>query len=69
VYFKTIWYEKAIFGRGVRASLRDSKNLPLRGLFWLSKDIFDENLQDVMEPEAQALYVIRKPLAPLPQGS
>jgi LA2681-like HEPN len=62
VYFKTIWYENGDFRKGLRAALRDSKNLPLRGLFWLSKDLFDEKLQDVMEPEAQALYVIRNQL-------
>jgi HEPN superfamily protein len=33
VYFKTVWHENGDFRKGIRASLRDSKNLPLRGLF------------------------------------
>ncbi|HEY5063369.1 MAG TPA: LA2681 family HEPN domain-containing protein [Xanthobacteraceae bacterium] len=35
---------------------------PQRGLYWLAKDLFDPNIQDAMEPEAQALYVIRNSL-------
>jgi LA2681-like HEPN len=34
-------------------------NWPLRGLFWLAKDFFDPDLQEVMEPDAKAVYVIR----------
>jgi len=49
VYFKTICTRTAI-SEGRSRVVADSKNLPLRGLFWLSKDIFDENLHDVMEP-------------------
>lgn len=59
VYFKTIWYENGDFRSGVRASLRTWQNLPFRGLFWLAKDLFDEELQEVMEPQARALYDIR----------
>jgi hypothetical protein len=60
VYFKSIWYDRKT--RAIREELASSRNWPLRGLFWLSKDLFDPEFQDVMEPEAQALYKIRNRL-------
>lgn len=62
VYFKTIWYENQDPRRGIRQELARSRNRPLRALYWLAKDLFDPKLQDVMEPDAQALYVIRNHL-------
>jgi hypothetical protein len=63
VYFKTIWYEKGnAQQRVVREQFALSKNLPLRGLYWLAKDLFDPELQGVMEPDAQELYTIRNRL-------
>ena len=59
VYFKTIWYKDGDKKKGIRQELAQSRNLSLRGLYWLTKDLFDPELQDVMEPDAQALYVIR----------
>ncbi len=63
VYFKTIWYTKG--GRGqspIRREFAASENWPLRGLFWLSKDFFDEELSATTEPDAEALYEIRNHL-------
>ncbi len=37
-------------------------NLPLRGLFWLSKDLYDPELKGVLEPDAEALADIRNHL-------
>lgn len=60
VYFRTVWYENQDARRGVvRDELLKAKNWPFRGLFWLSKDLFDPSLQDGAEPDAQELYVIR----------
>jgi hypothetical protein len=59
VYFRTLWYEKCDPNRGVRDAFNQSRNLPLRGLFWLAKDLFDVGFRDVMEPEANALHTIR----------
>lgn len=63
VYFKTLWYQhwnsKPFPLRPVFVSL---DNLPLRGLFWLAKDLFDEEYSDVIEPEARDLYLIRNRL-------
>jgi hypothetical protein len=60
VYFRTVWYTGQDARRGViRDELVKMQNWPLRGLFWLAKDLFDPDLQDSAEPEAQELYVIR----------
>ncbi|WP_441231919.1 LA2681 family HEPN domain-containing protein [Tardiphaga sp. 215_C5_N2_1] len=60
VYFKTIWYENQNARVGaVHSEFANSHNWPLRGLFWLSKDIFDPDLQETAEPDAQELYTIR----------
>jgi hypothetical protein len=63
VYFRTIWYENPRDPKsGLRSALDQSRNLPLRGLYWLAKDLFDPTLRNVMEPEAKALYSIRNHL-------
>lgn len=60
ISFRAIWREK---GAG---SLRDpiamSENWPLRGLYWLSKDLFEEGVRDSMEPQARALAELRNHL-------
>jgi hypothetical protein len=63
VSFRKIWYEgKEKKDLKVRASLETSRNWPLRGLFWLSKDLFEKRFADVMEPEAEELAAIRNHL-------
>jgi hypothetical protein len=62
IYFRTIWYDNCDRNNPIRARFEQSKNWPLRGLFWLSKDLFDPAVQDVMEPEAKSLYVVRNKL-------
>ncbi len=64
IYFRTIWLNKS----EIRLNFKNKKNLPLRGLFWLSKDIFiyssdlEENIRDSVEPDAEDLYEIRNHL-------
>lgn len=60
VYFRTIWREKP--GDPIRPQLADSRNLPLRGLYWLSKDLFEPGVKAVTEPDARALYELRNHL-------
>jgi tetratricopeptide (TPR) repeat protein len=60
IYFRSIWREK----NGdpihpVRERFRKSENWPLRGLFWLSKDLFDERQAVVTEPDARDLHELR----------
>jgi hypothetical protein len=60
VYFKTIWYSDPLARPlNIRPELVTLANWPLRGLFWLSKDLFDRDFQDSCEPYAEDLYVIR----------
>lgn len=60
VYFRSVWYVgQDARKRVIRSELVNLENWPLRGLFWLSKDIFHPDLQDSAEPDAQELYVIR----------
>jgi len=52
VSFRTVWLEpKEVKDtpRRVREPPAGRENLPLRGLYWLSKDLFDESLADVAE--------------------
>ncbi len=59
VSFRTIWYEPRGKNPALLARFAAGKNWPLRGLFWLSKDLFEEELQRVTEPDAEALATIR----------
>ncbi|MBY0240701.1 MAG: hypothetical protein K2X55_15430 [Burkholderiaceae bacterium] len=65
ISFRTVWVEQ-VKGRTpplrVRETFETSKNLPLRGLFWLSKDLFDAELRDVAQPNAKALDAFRNHL-------
>jgi hypothetical protein len=62
VYFSKVWRDPP--GNKPKVSERFSKyeNWPLRGLYWLSKDIYEEELQEVIEPDAQALKEVREHL-------
>ncbi|MBI3468766.1 MAG: hypothetical protein HY000_37660 [Planctomycetes bacterium] len=64
VTFRTIWYEKQDRAKGLKSQLQGSQNWPLRGLFWLSKDVFENNpgTQDSIEPDARELDEIRNHL-------
>jgi tetratricopeptide (TPR) repeat protein len=60
VSFRSIWREK----NGdpihpIREALQKSGNWPLRGLFWLSKDLFDERHSVTTDPDARALHELR----------
>jgi hypothetical protein len=62
VYFRGVWYVNADRKQGIRPELELSENWPLRGLYWLAKDLFDKGFHDVTEPDAQALYAVRNQL-------
>lgn len=60
VSFRTIWREN---GQGpIRDYFAKSENWPFRGLFWLSNDLFEEDMQDTIEPDACALADLRNHL-------
>ncbi len=55
-----MWRSKKGKGpRGILAALAASKNLPFRGLLWVSKDLFEEAFADVADPDAHALHELR----------
>ncbi len=63
VSFRSIWYEAR--GKPPRPLLqrfRAYANWPLRGLFWLSKDLFDDTFKSATEPDAAELNDIRNHL-------
>lgn len=64
VTFKTLWYEALEKKKGLRPEFHQLRNWPLRGLFWLSKDLFEDKpgFRKSIEPDAQELSEIRNHL-------
>ncbi|MGD8455577.1 MAG: LA2681 family HEPN domain-containing protein [Anaerolineales bacterium] len=63
VNFRNIWY-KDPKKRILRSQFENKKNLPLRALFWLSKDLFEDKpgFKDLVEHDAQNINKIRNHL-------
>jgi tetratricopeptide (TPR) repeat protein len=61
VSFRNLWFVKGK-GKVLHANLDGLANWPLRGLFWLSKDVFEDDFKEVTEPDAHALYDLRNHL-------
>lgn len=61
VTFRMFWYESRRKKNGLRKDIQQLHNLPLRGLFWLSKDLYETeaNFKEAIEPDAQELAEIR----------
>jgi hypothetical protein len=61
VYFKSFWYSAENRQEGVRPGFAKCPNWPLRGLFWLSKDLFEDKpgFRECLEPDAQEVDAIR----------
>ena len=60
VSFHGLWYEKPSgCKKQIRRNLQDRHNLPLRGLYYLSKDLFDKRFKEVAEPHASQLDRLR----------
>ena len=64
VSFRTIWYESQNKKRGLRDYFEHRDNWPLRGLFWLSKDLYEDKpgFRESIEPDAQEIVNIRNHL-------
>jgi hypothetical protein len=56
VTFSKIWTEDS---KDIRALFAMSRNLPLRGLFWISRDLAEPGFKDVMEPDARGMAELR----------
>ena len=65
VTFRTVWYEKRKKEKGLSHIFQKRENnWSLRGLFWLSKDLFEDmsEFKESIEPDAQELSDIRNHL-------
>lgn len=59
VNFRNVWLNSK---RELHPSLEDLSNWPLRGLFWLSKDIFENSFRETTESDSKKLYELRNHL-------
>jgi len=59
VSFRGVWHERKGDPKPLRALFKDRENWPLRGLYWLSKDIYEASFQEVAEPHAEGLADLR----------
>ncbi|MBI5589089.1 MAG: hypothetical protein HY881_01265 [Deltaproteobacteria bacterium] len=64
VNFRTLWYPEGRKANGLQPKLLQSANWPLRGLFWLSKDLYEHNpdFKEGLEADARQLYALRNHL-------
>ena len=55
VSFRSVWYQRGGIPKSLNAIFRDRHNWPLRGLFWLSKDLYEPAFQEATDPDAEGL--------------
>lgn len=60
ISFRHVWRDKET--GPVRAEFSNSENWPFRGLYWLSKDLFEKDVKDMTDPEARDLHNLRNHL-------
>lgn len=60
VNLNRIWFLNGDPKKGFNPAIVDTENWPLRGLFWIARDLFEkEDFADAVEPDAQELKSIR----------
>ncbi|WP_367916037.1 LA2681 family HEPN domain-containing protein [Leadbetterella sp. DM7] len=59
VSFRTVWYTNLDKNRGLNNQFLITKNWAIRGLFWLSKDLFEKEFDSSIEPDAKEIASIR----------
>jgi len=59
VSFRKIWFKNLYKNQGLNEIVSNSDNWALRGLFWLSKDLYEKDFDVIIEPEAKELANIR----------
>ena len=60
ISFRTIWRDKP--SAPLRPEFAESENLPFRGLYWLSKDLYEKHFDEVADPDARELAELRNHL-------
>ncbi|GAB6121600.1 LA2681 family HEPN domain-containing protein [Dysgonomonas termitidis] len=59
VTFKNVWYKNLRKNQGLNQLLSQTGNWALRGLYWLSKDLYEEDFGTTIEPQAKEIAKIR----------
>lgn len=62
VSFERIWFVDSKKSKGLREQFTQANNWPLRGLYWVAKDFFVDEMKESMAPDAQELSTIRNHL-------
>lgn len=62
ISFRNIWFNFGKKPKNIKDVFNKSKNLAFRGLFWMSKDFFEEDFKEFLEPDAIEINVIRNHL-------
>ena len=59
VTFRSVWYQGKRNSNALSSIFLGRRNWPLRGLFWLSRDLFEPTFREVSEPDAEGLLNLR----------
>lgn len=61
IYFRTVWYQHRKKQITLLTEFQSKDNWPMRGLFWLSKDLYtdDAGFREAIEPDARDLNMYR----------
>ncbi|MCB9838213.1 MAG: hypothetical protein H6813_02645 [Phycisphaeraceae bacterium] len=64
VSFRGLWFKNQNRSNGIRDEFSCRENWPLRGLYWLGKDLYEDTagFREVMDPAAERLNEIRNHL-------
>ena len=63
VSFRSIWHrKKGTSTHHLNEIFQDRQNWPLRGLYWLSRDLYEPSFQEVSDPDAEGLAELRNHL-------
>ena len=61
IKYLSIWYMNLEKKNGLLEVFKGDNNLPLKGLYWISKDLYEDKKEykDSLDPEAKDIYIIR----------
>lgn len=62
VSFRGVWYQGLERKKGLITRLAQHPNHAMRGLFWLSKDFYEEEFKKVTDPDAEQMALLRNQL-------